>query len=49
MLRRRDTPRELEPSLAQAGFSEIKIEPQDESHEFIKEGAPYRKLEGFAT
>jgi hypothetical protein len=41
--------RELEPFLAQAGFSEIKIEPKDESREFIKDWAPDRKLEGFVT
>jgi arsenite methyltransferase len=35
--------------LLQAGFSEIKIEPKDESRVFIKDWAPDRKLEGFVT
>jgi arsenite methyltransferase len=40
---------ELEAFLAQAGFSEVKIEPKDQSREFIKEWAPDRKLEEFVT
>ena len=40
---------ELEKILAAAGFSEIKIEPKEQSRDFIKEWAPDRKLEDFVT
>lgn len=38
---------ELETILAECGFSEIKISPQDESREFIKDWAPGRGVEDY--
>ncbi len=38
---------ELETILADCGFSEIKISPQDESREFIKDWAPGRGVEDY--
>jgi arsenite methyltransferase len=38
---------DLQTYPAEAGFSEIRVEPRDESREFIKEWAPDRKLADF--
>lgn len=40
---------ELERFMADAGFSEIKIEPKDESKEFIRDWAPGRGVEDYVV
>lgn len=43
------TIRELEDILSEAGFEDIRIEPRDESREFIREWAPGRNIEDYVV
>ncbi len=38
---------ELEMMLHESGFQDIRIQPKDESREFIREWAPGRKIEDY--
>ena len=40
---------ELEASMAEAGFTDIRIQPKDESREFIRDWAPGQGVENYVV